>query len=443
MVLGDRRWAAVGLLLALHLQAFTGVGKEPASTLWMCPSSTVLRYLFDVWFFLALWLHLQSRRVIWAACCGIAVGLSLGWVLDTGIYLFVVAAIYCVMRWHRSKRGRDGTLATPLAIFGIATPLAAASWLGASRGSLGPEFFWGISEAVRNYPAGIGCLPFSTLDAEFAARFSVVCGTYLFALTRYLVKWMAKEEPSRADTFNACLGTYGLALLLIFIQRTHPFNLSHGIVPFVILATEGVLSAVRYLSRRMVRPDRSLRVLANASLLLATGILFMNPNLRAYPGWLQTRLTPSGPRQLGLGSVVGVGGLSPDSAERAAHFRSLTSRLAELQKMGHRVAIISDFDPIYCLAASVPPIDRYSPLSGHLFEEPLQDAVRRFRENPFDFVFIQTEPPNFCAAAFQQVVEQDYTLWERHGSSSILRRRADSRPDTLATSPSTPHETGG
>ena len=63
-------------------------------TLWMCPSSTVLRYIFDVWFFMALWLHLRSRRVIWAVCCGIALGLSLIWVLDIGIYIFVVSILY-------------------------------------------------------------------------------------------------------------------------------------------------------------------------------------------------------------------------------------------------------------------------------------------------------------------------------------------------------------
>src|SRR5262249_41878775 len=150
-------------------------------------------------------------------------------------------------------------------------------------------------------------------DSEYAAKFTVVAGVYLFVVSKYLVRLMAKEEPSRADTFNACLGSYGLALLLIFIQRTHPFNLSHGIVPFAILAAEGGLSLVRRVSQRMPGPARSIRALSSVTLLVMTGILFTNPNLRAYPGWLQTRLAPSMPRRVGLGSVVGVRGLSPDS----------------------------------------------------------------------------------------------------------------------------------
>ena len=192
---------------------------------------------------------------------------------------------------------------------------------------------------------------------------------------------------------------------------------------------------MRSLSRWMLSPDRAVLVVSTVTLLVMAAILIANPNLRAYPGWLQTRLASSESRPVGLGTAVGVKGLSPVNAAQAAHFRSLTSRLAELQKSGKRVAIISDFDPIYCLAAGVPPFDRYSPLSGHLLKEPLRNSVLRFRDTPFDFVCIETEPPSPSLVAFQDVLQHDYTLWERHGSCSILRRRTISRPDGLPTAP--------
>src|SRR5262249_41204014 len=161
-----------------------------------CPSSTVLRYLFDVWFFISLWLHLRSRRAIWAVCCGIAVGLSLSWVLDTGIYLLIISIIYSVMGLLRPGHGPPRPLAPPRATLGAATPLAAAVWGGARRGALDPEFLRGIFEAIGSYTTGIGCLPFSSLDSEYAAKFTVVAGVYLFVVSKYLVRLMAKEEPS-------------------------------------------------------------------------------------------------------------------------------------------------------------------------------------------------------------------------------------------------------
>jgi len=439
MILGNRLWATIGLILALCLQTFTGVGRDPSVSLWMYPSSTVLRHIFDVWYFMALWLHVQSRRVIWAVCCGIALGLSLIWELDTGIYILAVSSVYiaiCMLKPSHSPAGRwTGPLVTPLAIFGAATPIVVAAWYRASRGSLGLEFFQGILEALRSYPAGIGCLPFFSLDKGYVIKFMIVAGTYLFVIAKFLVKLTAKEEPSRVEAFNGCLGAYGLALLLLFIQRSHPNNLSHGIVPFVILATEGGLSTVHWLSKWMLSPDRAVLVVSAVTLLVMAAILVANPNLRAYPGWWQTRLASSESRPVSLGTVVGVNGLSPDYAAQAAHFRSLTSRLAELRKSGKRVAIISDFDPIYCLAAGVPPVDRYSPLSGHLLKEPLRNSVRKFRDTPFDFVCIETEPPSPSLVAFQDVLQHDYTLWERHGCCSILRRRTISRPDGLSTVP--------
>jgi hypothetical protein len=439
LILRNRLWAMIGLVLALELQTFTGVGPMPAATLWMCPSSTVLRYFFDIWFFLALWLHLHSGQVRWAIASGIALGFALTWVLDTGVYLAVVAILYSVIgllkAGQHSPRGRNRAIATPLAILGAAAPIALAVWYRASRGSLGPEFFGGILEAVRNYPGGIGCLPFASLGDEYTLRFMIVSGTYLFAIARLLLKLVNREEPGRLDVFNACLGAYGLALLLLFVQRTHPCNLSHGIVPFAILASQGGLATVRWTSRWTLNPQRAVLIVSSATLVLVGAVLATNPNLRTYPGLIQTRWASSEARRVGLGKAVGVKGLSADHAAQAAQFRELTLRLASLQASGKRIAVISDFDPIYCLAAGVPPVDRYSPLAGHLLTEPLRKCVEKFGKTPFDFVCIEIDPFNPSVAAFREVLDRDYVLFEQHGACSILRRRTDARAVRLATTP--------
>ena len=72
ILLRDAVGAATGTLVAVYLQCFTGNLGKP---LWVWPSSSVLRYVLDVWFFLALCLHARTRKMAWIAACGVVSGL--------------------------------------------------------------------------------------------------------------------------------------------------------------------------------------------------------------------------------------------------------------------------------------------------------------------------------------------------------------------------------
>ncbi len=93
VLLRDRLWAAIGTLVAVNLQCFRGV---IGPVIWVFPSSSVLRYGLDVWFFLALCLHIRTRNRGWVAVCGAVNGLAILWEMDTGIYLLGVSVLYSI-----------------------------------------------------------------------------------------------------------------------------------------------------------------------------------------------------------------------------------------------------------------------------------------------------------------------------------------------------------
>ncbi len=93
VLLRSRLWAAIGTLVAVNLQCFTGTA---SFAIWFYPSSSILRYGLDIWFFLALCLHVRTRNQAWLAICGVVNGLAILWEMDTGIYLLGVSVLYSI-----------------------------------------------------------------------------------------------------------------------------------------------------------------------------------------------------------------------------------------------------------------------------------------------------------------------------------------------------------
>src|SRR5262249_44816675 len=96
--LSSQALAAFGTLLAVKLQLFHwGV----APLCWQFPSALPLRHLFDLGFFACLLGHIATtkRRYLLGMCC--AVGASLAWTIDVGVYMMVAMVFYILcLNWR-------------------------------------------------------------------------------------------------------------------------------------------------------------------------------------------------------------------------------------------------------------------------------------------------------------------------------------------------------
>jgi len=437
---GSWGWAATGVMVAIHVQFFHGV--FPGFPILNHPSSSILRYSMDVWFFWSLLLHLRSGRLIWMSALGATAGLGFLLGLDTGIYLNAVLLFYLGLRVVFGSLARIGPclgLRKELLGAGLALLTTAATIIGgvslATRRSpliFDHHLLTALFESVLTYTGGMGCVPMVMVSTKTKLGFAIIVGYYLYNLARSIVELIG-PGTARRQAFRGCLSAYGLCTMMLLVQRSVPQNLFHVVVPFVILAVDEISG----LPERILR---SMRSRAALTLTLATGALVLLascPALWEYPGLLQSILHgfPNSGTEL---KRLGVAGLPANSEFEAfaRDFERITLRLRELHGSGRRVAVIDEAETMFLLAADLPPWDRFTPLVTALLTRSQLDAAKeRFLAGRFDVVMLRDrdepmsaryrdDPIRATSDELRDLVAGRFVLAERVGHFSLWFSRA-------------------
>ena len=390
------KWALFGVLLAIDVQLFHGVDYH--QVLWQFPSSTILRSPCDVLVFCALLWDSRSATRIPMVFASLFVGAAVLFETDTGIYLGLTVACYLALtRWRTGALNSSNVAAT---VQTCVAPGAAALLLGleiASRGQAPTtSFLSGWLEVFRVYPSGIGMLPIN-MSADGLLLSYVVIGVYLAVLCRCVHRWRA-GQIERGVAIFACLAIYGLCYLCQFIGRSHPYNLFHSSIPFVILVVAGIhycvsriLGSVQERSMRLSVLRLGTPILLSACVLLHITTLhgFQDyPNV-FHPKWERAHVGAIGPEFAGTGVLVPVA-----MSGAAENFRAVTSDARRLSQSGGSVLFLVNNDPIYFMASGSGSRYRYSPLFHCLLSKSAQTTFeRKFVRDRIDFVFVPTIQP--------------------------------------------------
>lgn len=443
---GRARWAMPGLLLAILLQMYTGVGPLPK---WVWPSSTVMRYPFDVLAFLVCLRIARTGRARLGVLLGMLAGLAILFGTDTGIYLLACIAAYSSALRVAGASGsipREARASTGWALLGLALVLPAGLAI-ASRGTLlRPEFWSGWFEALISFPGGIGQLPIrdAGVDGRAHLLLTLMLVTYLFTLLRGLEQLSRKALDATALTCGT-VALYGLATLLLFIARSHAFNLHHVCIPFCILVIAGLASAQREALERidhetsgatksLLRLGLEVAPVALAGLLLIG--LTTDGEARVYPSLLRSVLASEPnparvpPFQYLFASREDVA-LPPSYQEEIATFRATADAVRSLSDGGrHTVALVGQADSPCLLEADVGPYFRYCPLFDNLlWKEQVESIARILRSNPPEFLVMTREDrmrqSDFAAPyrALAGVIRDRFELQKSVGSVDILKYR--------------------
>jgi hypothetical protein len=373
LMVGGVVWAAAGVTLALSLQTFRGV--DPGAVLWIWPSSTVMRSPLDIWFFIALLLLLRTGRGVWVLVAGALVGLAILFETDTGIYL----ALACLAGWLLSLDiGRQPPLAFSRRLLlavtagGVAALVLLAGLAAASRGTLWRREFWaGWLESMSSYSAGLGLLPIANVPNATLLFFAVTLIVYFAAFGLAWVKLLRRECTS-TDMVVGCLACYGLLVLILFVGRSHPFNLFHPSVPFSLIVT--ILAARLHqrvkgcASGSPPEPETKKshvveRLVPWCVLGCAAVGLFGSRAFQDYPGALRMlfcRAPAEGLRL--LQDPPDVSGLPPAAEGAIQQFTQVVSGLRARVAAGQTVAVLDHSDTLFYLATGTAPWWRYSPV---------------------------------------------------------------------------------
>ena len=152
--LGSALLALGGVLLAIKLQLFNA---STAPLVWLYPQKTCLRYLPDLFVLLALvqFNRKNNTQWLWAACAG--VGISLGYMADTGFALLIAFDGYLIFLLLKSK------LPKPLLAKLFVTPwLVGLGLTGLFQGAgiADPHFWQNTFEPALRMARGLGTVPF-------------------------------------------------------------------------------------------------------------------------------------------------------------------------------------------------------------------------------------------------------------------------------------------
>ena len=437
---GSWGWAATGVMVAIYLQFFHGI--IPGCTILNHPSSSILRYSMDVWFFWLLLLHLRSGRLIWISGLGATAGLGFLLGIDTGIYLNAILLFYLGLRVVFGPLTRIGPclgLRNELLGAGLALLTTAATIIGgvalATRRSpliFDHHLLAALFESVLTQTGGIASVPMVMVSTKTKLGFAIIAGSYLYNLARLIVELIGTGS-ARRQVFRGCLSAYGLCTMMIFVHRSVWQNLFHVVVPFVILAFDE-------LSGLPERILRSMRSRAALRLTLATGALVLLASCSAlweYPGLLQTIVLGSPDSGTEL-KRLGVAGLPANSEFEAfsRDFEGITLRLRELHGSGRRIAVIDEAETMFLLAADLPPWDRFTPLVTTLWTRSQLDAAKeRFLTGRFDVVMLRDrdepmsaryrdDPIRATSDELRDLVAERFVLAERVGRFSLWFSRA-------------------
>jgi hypothetical protein len=223
-----------------------------------------------------------------------------------------------------------------------------------------------------------------------------------------------------ADLIQAQIGVFGLGTFILFVHRSHPFNIYHVAVPFcalitVFLSNLGGRAAPEGHPRAKVL-RRICAALPWVGVYLLCLAFMDNPNVHAYPSL--------------FGHVFAGAGASarkssaPTFAQARQDELRLAADLRRLTQGGTRsIAVISGYETPLLVQADLPPYFRYSPLK--LSHQHQVELVRQdFAARPPDIVAVlRPGLDQDMSEMWTELLRGDYSRDAKSGEWEIYHRR--------------------
>jgi hypothetical protein len=210
--------------------------------------------------------------------------------------------------------------------------------------------------------------------------------------------------------FLACWSLYGLALLLIFVGRSHPYNLYHPAVPLAVVLTAWLYFAFRA-GREYARRSSFPAVLAGVLLLL----LVTSRDFAYYPNLVRQAMGKiPAPRPCLIPEPPDLA-LSP--TQNTADLRAAADQMRRLAADGSDVVVLDFEDTLLYHASGVRPAFRYASLfqSINTQAELEQHGRELLQRRPRYIVMRYETDADPCPPLFIDVWKSFHALIVQHG----------------------------
>jgi hypothetical protein len=240
-----------------------------------------------------------------------------------------------------------------------------------------------------------------------------VLTTYTFAIAVALFHSITHKLEA-TDLVLALVAASGLGMLILFINRSHPYNIYHPIIPFCILATHygsrraafasGATSAAGVMRSPSWRRNEAVPIAVVGVLLVA---LACNGQVHNYPSLLASLLPSLGSEQAVAPSATADAGRTA-SMDYRAEMRPLVEALQKLSDGGrHSVAVVAQGETVLLFLADAAPYFRYSPLEL-LDRRQVASVERTIVDHPPDFILFGNDWPTEMRRRWEKLLGERY-----------------------------------
>jgi hypothetical protein len=408
-LLASPAYALGGVLVALNLQLFN-TGRVD-SIIWLYPQQSVLRSPCDIWVLLLVLAHSRSQRPVWLIAAGSMVGLSVLFIIDTGIYLALMFIAYCVLWTATSSRKATNDEANPLELSSPANPATLSARLRTSVASIAvacavlilgltaasgtsvfsPAYIRKWLEVLWLYPSGISMIPMAEDVQAMTLSFWCII-LYLGCICTVWLRRCFGVRDSDGPVVG-CIALLGFFYLIYYIGRSELYNIFHLSIPLSILCVFGLRNVLESLPIHSwkLRGSTTFNQVSCVFLTIASVMLWMNPQFRSYPSTLGSLFHPS-PRLTTcyLSDVCVAANESPNIVP----FRRVADEMKAIARRGKTTAVVANDDTSLYVASRTTPWNRYSPLLPPLITKAmLADVDLQLSKKPVDYVFLMRLDP--------------------------------------------------
>ncbi len=275
--------ALAGVWLAIKFQIFHP-GAAPFALTY--PSETVLRFYWDIAFFILAWGYFCAGRRWCLAGAGVCAGLAVFYMSSTGLCLAVTFYALLALDQIRLDRRWEVLRSLPgvgrLGAYALIVPLTAVILLALAQGRhlFAPQFWYNIGEFNNYFLSGFGTMPvYESLVNKNFWEFWI--GIIIPLLYLWTVVYLGSCAWRGRITGEQCLAivvsVYGLGLYHYYIARSALTNFYAVGVPFVAIMCFWINAQLTQ------RPGRWRQIVPIVLACSTFVMLWVNPQFAAYP----------------------------------------------------------------------------------------------------------------------------------------------------------------
>ncbi|MDP2654116.1 MAG: hypothetical protein Q8Q08_08810 [Candidatus Omnitrophota bacterium] len=277
--------ALTGTLFLLKFQLF-----HLTSQWYVHPGRTVIRYFFDIFFFLMILAHLRTGKKGWLMGLAALSGFSVSYMTDTGAYLVFCFYVYLIALMFQPgiRRVRPQSLTGWLFLNGLcAAPIAVYfAFLGLSIGPelFRPDYWTNLLGFIKEAASGYGVVPFLMILKEgHIGSFlmsNLIPVAYLSTGLACMGLLIGRDGKEGRDLIlPIVMSVYGLCLYHYYVWRSSDANYFIYCAPFIYIACFWLSAGLGALSVPRARILHLSLLCISLLVLLATPNFLKCPNV--------------------------------------------------------------------------------------------------------------------------------------------------------------------